>query len=93
MDDLRTKDGKPIALGVWHNYGGNTSYRASKHGANGVRYSIRLDTTGEVVWPAGPASRDSLMMAMYYERPAHGYATFCFGHKAVDFGDLDKTVS
>lgn len=69
------KAGEEIEPGRWYNFGGNVSVRVQRNN----RLSIRLDTTGEIAYPAGPASRDSLSSALYYGETPESYAYFAFG--------------
>jgi len=62
-------------FGVWYNFGGNVSVkRISPNG-----YRMRNDDSGEIIIPAGPASRDSLRYAIYNGECPRCYAHFCFG--------------
>ena len=79
-DGYKTKSGKLLERGAWHNFGGPCSYRVAPKRNS---YSIRLDATGEVVRPGGPAGQDALMMAMYREERAQGYEHYAFGKEAA----------
>lgn len=69
------KGGVEREYGRWYNFGGNVSWASTSPNS----YRIRLDTTGEVHWPTGPAGKDACMMALYRGRDYEGFAAYCFG--------------
>lgn len=79
MREFKNANGETLELGRWYNFGGNVSFRVSRHGKNGLAYAMREDETGTIHKPAGPAARDSLSMALYRSRVPHGYARYCMG--------------
>lgn len=70
-----TKDGERRSYGVWYNFGSNVSYM--QRGEDSWR--MRLDTTGEIVKPAGSAGDDAISEALYRGEDAETYARFNFG--------------
>lgn len=69
------KGGGTRAYGVWYNFGSNVSYM--QRGEDSFR--MRLDTTGEIVKPAGSAGDDAISHALYTGEDAETYARFNFG--------------
>ncbi len=69
------KDGQTRSFGVWYNFGSNVSYM--QRGEDSWR--MRLDTTGEIVKPAGSAGDDAISEALYRGEDAETYARFNFG--------------
>lgn len=67
--------GESLIYGEWYNYGGNVSVR--RISPNG--YRLRLDPTGEVIVPAGPAAQDSLAASLHYSRTPESYSYYNFG--------------
>lgn len=80
FETITTRSGRELARGVWHNFGGPCSYRVA---SRRNKYSMRLDKTGEIAHPAGPAGRDAIAMALYRETRVPGYEHYCFG-RAVE---------
>lgn len=78
---IRTSRNRRLERGVWHNFGGPCSYRVAPKRDS---YSIRLDNTGEIVKPGGPAGQDALGMAMFMEGRAETYERYAFGSRAID---------
>jgi len=74
----KQKDGTVLPYGEWHKVSDKISIMPKK-----TTYYIRFDPTGEIVKPAGPAGKDALMMALYYNKEPTGYAVFCFGGEAM----------
>lgn len=64
----------------WFNFGGNVSW--GKSGVKRVTYYARTDADGRIHKPAGPASRDAIMMAISYQKPSTGYGSYIGGNFA-----------